>query len=131
MKRTIRRQMTRFIIPALVALLVSGPAWAADDDAVFLHCSGKYIEGTVEPSTKNIMIARDGSWIDFYDKISRTKTTASRWMYDEGAVEGKLIRMFISFDFENLGIIATYNTKGSPSGLFTGSCIPIKNPLKF
>ena len=68
--------MTRLIIPALVALLVSGPAWADDDDAVLLHCSGLQVlsEPTVNPretTHKNFLIARDGSWIDWVGKKGR------------------------------------------------------------
>jgi len=58
----------RPIIPALVALLVSGPAWAAEDDAILLHCGGLHLDPVKKfrhGSSKNILIARDGSWISY------------------------------------------------------------------
>ena len=69
--------MTRLIIPALVALLVSGPAWGAEDDAVLLHCSGQVVtEGKTINRTDTFLIAQDGSWINHSGsfRIERTRS---------------------------------------------------------
>ena len=120
------------IIPALVALLVSGPAWADDDDAVLLTCTGNYIE---KATTENITIARDGSWIDFGSKITRTKNMGDVWIYKEEADGNRdIMKMNIYFNPDTLGITAIYNpsrSQGRGPSIFRGGCSPIKNPLKY
>ena len=127
MKRTIRRQMTRLIIPALVALLVSGPAKA--DDSVLLTCTGSYLESDTTPMTKNVIIAKDGSWIDYDGKILRTNIRAGRWTYEEEDRKKDLIKTRVSIDSDTLEIEAIYKIKDRSPSIFMGGCSPIKNPF--
>ena len=131
--------MTRFIIPALVALLVSGPVWAAKEDGVILHCSGwsKDEQNRVSSITENHFIALDGSWIEFNSqRIKRTEIQESgkvvNWIYEYSS-EG--FSLFIRFDARRMKIFA--NDKFLRSSGITWSkvikldCFPIENPLKF
>jgi hypothetical protein len=141
----VKRQMTRLIIPALVALLVSGPAWADDDDAVLLHCSGLQVlsEPTVNPretTHKNFLIARDKSWIDWVGKKrERTEvfTPFGRnplgtdkhflWGYTFGDSGPQKRKIKILFD--PLRMTLTRHIPGVVIKVL--ECFPIKSPFKF
>lgn len=128
--------MKRTILAAVVPLLVSGPAWGLED-AVLLHCSGRYTpEGTYkknetrhEPMTENILIAKDGKWIDFDGKIKRTSIAARLWHYKETKTK---FSKWIILDFRNLTILVIFKDDiGKTMGSLRGGCFPIENPLKF
>ncbi len=77
--------MKRIILAALVGVLVSGPVWAAEDDAVLLHCSGsiKQEKKVRHGVARNVQIARDGSWIIWREeKIGRHKEQSSLQLFE-------------------------------------------------
>jgi hypothetical protein len=142
------------IITALVALLFSGPVWADKHDSVLLHCSGTYeqkITKSIKPRSRNITIAKDGSWIGSHLRIPRTYKNKGNWFFSDkkiieainkkirkGEKVGNLtveIGIFseASIHYETLDLSIEYSgIEGiiQPS-IFEGACFPIKNPLKF
>ena len=131
--------MKRIILVALVGVLVSWPATAAEDDAVLLHCNGvgfggKNNAGKEHPiSNKNVVIARDGNWINWLvaGKIPRTEKTEVAWTYEYvGSRPKRTIRIdFLSKKMEML-VYDKYEATGE-SFVYTYACFPIENPLKF
>jgi len=119
------------IVAALVGVLVSGPVWADEKDAILLTCSGKYVQGKSAPITKNITIARDGSWIDFGGKLERSQSKGGVWYYDDKSRKQSPLTMEVSILYETLSIIAIYKVKDMSPASFIGGCSPIINPLKF
>ena len=129
--------MTRLIIPALVALLVSGPAWAAEDDAILLHCSGSIlVHKNWYGAANNIKIEREGKWIIWnVKKNPRTFATKRR-----KTVQGGVHPPMWTYEFQNK-IGEKESIHFNPNNLwlaFTSenvtkffACFPIKNPLKY
>ena len=129
--------MTRLIIPALVALLVSGPVWAAEDDAVLLHCSG-WIEDAKKVRhgiARNVQIARDGSWIIWREeKIGRYKEQSSLQLFELQHREWA----YVFWNSITKGEERIYFKPDKMRMLHIGkgfselvACLPIENPFKF
>jgi hypothetical protein len=126
--------MTRILAAALVALVVSGPAWA--DDAVLLHCSGtllKYFEGNVirkEPAIRNVRMAKDGSWMEFdSSKMDRILTESGSWFYITEPPRKTDPVLDINFSYGTLFISAVYLKGIKFISRIEAACIPIKNPF--
>ena len=131
--------MKRIILAALVGVLVSWPATAAEDDAVLLHCNGvgfggKNNAGKEQPiSNKNVVIARDGNWINWgvAGKIPRTEKTEGAWTYEYvGSRSKRSIR--IDFLYKKMEMLV-FDTLGAIGEriVYTYACFPIENRLKF
>ena len=134
--------MKRIILAALVGVLVSGPAVAAEDASVLLHCSGwqEDTEGGRHGDAINMRIARDGGWIIWNGtKRNRTeekKDSSPTWYY--------VFQWGVKLNMRGDNIFKT--KKGnliqfSPKSMtlyydgFFGNkwlaCFPITNPLNF
>jgi len=127
--------MKRIILAALVGVLVSGPAWGADDDAVLLHCDG-WIENVRKERhgiADNVQIARDGSWIMWAGEEyswSEKFSTKDAWSYRFKSIGTDEI---INFSPSVMSLSATgmgsYAGEGSNFSLY--ACFPIESPFKF
>ena len=122
--------MKRIILAALVGVVVSGPVWAAEDDAVLLHCSGYIKKDSISQDhggSRNIKIGRDGSWIIWTsDKITRTRVGRGsfRWIYEYRNLLSEEER--IEFAPSEM-VLIHFGGKN----IMNLSCFPIENPLKF
>jgi len=123
--------VTRLIIPVLVALLVSGPAWAKIDEEVLLRCVAETTTGNY-PKRINVPIARDGSWIFLHQTKIRRKElpTPGAWLFEEH--DGDIgFKYTVLLTYRTLEILIVLREDGKTVASFRGVFHPIKNPLKF
>jgi hypothetical protein len=133
--------MKRIILVALVGVLVSGTALAANDDAIHLHCSGlqiNYIYSKEPPYLenhiaifKNFKIALDGSWLSVGElKATRILEQKNLWMYRLKELGGTMV---VSVNPKDLNLSYTwksYLAKPEDTGSnISMACVPYKNPL--
>lgn len=119
------------IIPVLVALLFSGPVWAAENE-VLLHCGGwKSINDEIvrRGTATNLKMAVDGSWLTWLGrKVERTRVAnlkSFQWEYKVLNI-GTQKEEIIHFDPSEM----VMNLLGDERQIFL-ACFPIENPLKF
>jgi|TARA_B100001964_G_C14024617_1_gene505473 hypothetical protein len=126
--------MTRFIIPILVALAIVGTAhssWAEDEDSVLLNCQGFLKAGAFKPHSKNIRIARDGSWIDWHGVVLRDTDLPNTgiWTYvDEDPDVSLTTTIYIRPALLKFDVF--YKSKDKVVERASGSCTPFENPLQ-
>ena len=122
--------MKRILLFASIAMLTGGTA-SADGGSVRLHCSGSYDGG--EPSSKNIMVALDGGWIDVDGRMERSSGKTSQlgeWRFEERREIGSgPYTMTVDFDPDRLNIIVRYNHGNNRFRIMLGACTPFKNPF--
>ena len=147
--------MIRFTIPILVALAIVGTApssWAFDwedlfrekRDSVLLHCSGDNwkrgnpdpskkgpVKGSTAASSRNILMALDGSWIEYGIRLYRTNSSDFTWSYVREAASDDSVGTEIYFSFQTIEIKAYHVHGGHVIRVFEGACAPIENPLQF
>jgi hypothetical protein len=126
--------MKRAFVAALVALVVSGPAWGkdkavADDAKVLLHCNGwlQNTTGERHGTSQNMWISKTGSWIEYQGKRVKRFNKHGKWFYKTKGLLGDTVT--INFDPDNMTQrVLTYSDQSGTSANY--SCVPIsKNPF--
>ena len=126
------------IVVVSISSLPTGLALGTDDIGFMLHCNGvlhRHEDGRNTPSrstSRNISIAKDGSWINFSGKIDRTEKNSNVWVYEESRTIGQhLFNVTVTFRPVELRITTKFERK-EPDFYVSEhimACVPFKNPF--